>query len=311
MQPLQNHKFSTYEEAHAEYDRFDIGKTFITQLVAFIAGLLSATFAYRPVFIWMVNKLSDTNVVTAQTASKVDHHSPYKDKNIAVKEQEIKNSPFPDVIVRPRGVQLSIGNLAYLFDKSSVHVLDDDEYDDFVSKAKVGDYFISQKPGMDAFEISIILPSRNLDTKSEIYVINVDGDKVRFEQEYTSSVENLSDFKEFLDSKRAKNLLIPQKKEVPSEPSKTLENLIKDKIITVGVKESNKILANHEEGTCLIRPLGKGYILDLVTAPKRVQHFVFSIEDDLIKDEMNRSFTSIDEFFRAIGAKAFLTLPPK
>lgn len=49
-------KLSDYEKAQEAYEQLNFLKLVAVNLVSFVAGLLTLTFFYRSVFIWMVNK---------------------------------------------------------------------------------------------------------------------------------------------------------------------------------------------------------------------------------------------------------------
>ncbi len=274
MQPLHNYKFTTYEDAHAEYDRFDRGKSILTQLVAFIAGVFSATFAYKPVFIWMVNKLSDTNEKVANTALKVEEHSPFK--------------------------------------KDQYHSITVTEAKEILNKGKAGDYLIRKLNSNRYLMLAVNSEEKdeegNLDINYSYIEVNDDGSLSVNKAVKFQNLESL------LENRGAKTIILPGEKPLPRVKApieNTIKNVLEYKSFNWGYKKANSILKGCEKGTFLIRKVGNGYILDLVAGPSEIRKIVFDVKDGVIHDEQNRKFFSLESFFEALGATEFLIPPPR
>lgn len=181
---------------------------------------------------------------------------------------------------------LKIDGAEHLFWKSVVHNLYEHEEDKLIESMKPGDYFIEEYPDA-SYELIY-----KLQNGVGRHRFTIENDRVNFDE---VEVKNFEDFNAFLKDSGFVNLI------------GSLEYELKNNSFEMGVISSDQILAIHEKGTCLIRKVGNGYILDLVTAPNEVKHIVFSIEDHAIKDEANRSYAGLGYFFQDVGATAFLT----
>ena len=214
MQPLQNHKFSTFEEAHAEYDRFNTGKSFLTQLVALIAGVISATFAYKPAFIWMVNKLSDTNEKAANTALKVDVHSPFK-KDL------------------------------------QAHSINAEKAKEILNIGSEGDYLIRQMTG-NQYMLSVNTGKEdkkgNLVINYDFIEVRNDGTLS------VNRSENYQDLKSLLEKRGANNIILPGKKPPPreSKAAKAIKDELKEMAFNYTTKQAEDRLRTDEVGDYLI-----------------------------------------------------------